>query len=156
MGALGSGRDGRARIATISLACLALVLGAPLHGGVAHGDARGPVCTTIGCESGVSFTLTALHAQHADIDHVIACVGGRCERFGGRRSGVNVRLARAHGPGPVEVRFLVYGRHGDVLLRLTRSVQLRPWKPNGPDCPPTCWVRSLRVDPQARRLVATD
>jgi hypothetical protein len=140
--------------ASIALACLVLALDAPIGGGVARGDQS--VCTTIGCGSGVSFNLTDLHRHYSAVEHVTVCVGVRCERFSGRASVVKISLADAHAPGPVEVRLVVHGRQGQVRLRLTRTVTLRSWKPNGLDCPPTCWVRSLRVDAGAHRLVATN
>jgi hypothetical protein len=57
-----------------------------------------------------------------------------------------------HGTGPYNVVVVVRNRNGKVILRGRRYVILKRVQPNGTNCPPTCFNRSLVLDARQRRL----
>ena len=113
------------------------------------------ICTLIGCSSGVSVNLQSV-SQVKRAQRVTVCVNDRCRRFS-----TTTRVARLNAPGlsgdeRATVKVVVRGTGDRVLLRVVRRVALQRLQPNGPDCPPVCWHRSLKLDVSGRRLVAQD
>jgi hypothetical protein len=113
-------------------------------------------CGAIGCVSGASVDVSELGEHHMDVGRMTACVNERCRRFSATNSRFKLNTPGAGGERSVRMRVVVYGPDGRVLVRASRSVRLRPVQPNGPNCPPTCWVRSLRLEIDSRRLTAED
>jgi hypothetical protein len=116
-------------------------------------DPTSAPCTTANCTSGVFVNLQNL-SQLRGASRVTICVDSRCRRFRTPRVArfidANLRTGR------VSVKVVVYGRHGQVLLRLVKRVALRKSQPNGANCPPTCWSRRLKLDAEHRRLRVVD
>ena len=123
------------------------------------------MCTMIGCESAVVF--------HASIDlkagipyDVEACVDDMCERqvlrvplpddgpFTGTSQGsislfidtetITFTLGNRELPGTHQARLTVR-RHGDPILAIGTDVKFVRTQPNGPDCPPVCWIADVIV-----------
>jgi hypothetical protein len=51
-----------------------------------------------------------------------------------------------HGLGPYSVSVKVYDRQGAVLLRVSDSVMMKKFSPNGVVCGPTCFFAGLRLN----------
>lgn len=111
-------------------------------------------CTLAGCFSGVRFDITALqgHEQPVTID---VCVNEACKTLTypaeeDLPESVFVELEEEQETGAgtvVEARLVATGPDDEVIAEqhwervpLDERVQ-----PNGPDCPPTCWVGMVRL-----------
>lgn len=112
-------------------------------------------CTAIGCTSGVAVRMQELSSIHG-ARTVRVCVNNTCRTTTPSRQRIRVGAPGLSGEARVSVRVTVRDRHGRTLLRLSRRVAMRKWTPNGPDCPPTCWSRTLRIDLQKHALTAED
>lgn len=157
------------RLALVAMAMLfAVACGSastPGDGGDPPVD-RGAVCTDIGCESGVTFTLTRdLVTEEAY--EVEACVGDLCRTatlevpapddgpFAGVQEGalglntdadsVSLRLPEGDWSGTHRVSLLVRDSGGEVVAETERDADFERMQPNGPDCPPTCWRAEVAV-----------
>jgi hypothetical protein len=103
-------------------------------------------CPLAGCSSGVAVAVP----DAARTGSLTVCVNDTCRRFSGKGDAVRLvdeHLAASH----ARVRVVVRDRRGRVVLRVDQRVALKRLTPNGKDCPPACWWRSLRLD--GRRLV---
>lgn len=111
-------------------------------------------CTLAGCFSGVRFDITVLqgHEQPVTID---ACVNDVCKTLAypveeDLPESVFVELEgqEVDAGTVVEARLVATGPDGDVIAeqhwdRVPLDERLRP---NGPRCPPTCWVGRVRLE----------
>jgi hypothetical protein len=124
-----------------------------LPSGLADGGQR--VCTQIGCSSGISVELPASSALPRHAVRATVCMNERCRSFslserGTSRQVVRIEDRRLAGPGPIRVRVVLRDRRDRRVLRRERVVTLSRAQPNGPDCPPTCWLASLRLGADGR------
>ena len=110
------------------------------------------VCTLVKCSSGIHVLTRSVRKKLHGARTVTVCLGERCSKRSRRSDVVRVADSAVSGAGPYKVRVVVRGRRGRVLLRVVRNVSLRILQPNGEACPPTCWHRTLRLDPRARTL----
>lgn len=137
---------------TRAVRLLAATLGAMFACAVIAGPVGGEepqVCTVVGCESGVSVDVRSLAGEGRQ---VTVCIDRTCKRAGREDA---VRITRRYEEGqPVTVRVVVRTDAGKVLGRVRRTVGLKAYRPNGPDCPPLCLSRSLRWDAEAKMLGA--
>ena len=127
------------RIVTVT--AVALVAGVIGRGdaGAAHRPS-----TLIGCESGVLVKLERLPTRAASVE---VCAGGRCRRADVPLMAiafVPVANAKARA-GKLRVRVRVFAEGGQALFTRRRTVLLRAFRPNGGDCPPVCYQRTLRL-----------
>ena len=113
------------------------------------------ICTLIGCSSGVGVNIKSV-SQVAGAKRVTVCVNDKCRRFSTTASIARVNAPGLSGDERATVKVVVRGSGDRVLLRVVRRVALRRLQPNGEDCPPVCWNRSLKLDVSGRRLVAVD
>jgi hypothetical protein len=108
----------------------------------------GPLCTAMGCSSGVSVDLEGLRAARPEARSVTLCLRGHCH---------TERLAHVHyiqvlpkdkggGVGPFVVSVSVRDRHGRQLLASRRAVVLLPSYPSGRACGVACYFRVLGLD----------
>lgn len=140
------------RRALLTAAVLALVL-APAAGRADEPPTR--FCTAMGCTSGVAVRMQELSSIHG-ASNVRVCVNSTCRTTTPNRQRIRVDAPGLSGEARASVRVTVRDRDGRTVLRLSRRVALRKWTPNGPDCPPTCWSRTLRIDLQKHALTAED
>lgn len=104
-------------------------------------------CTLIACGPGVRVVVAAIPA---DARSARVCVEGSC--------GVRQRLDR---PGPltatlppsarrggerVRIAVRLLDRNGRTVGQVSRRATVRATRPNGPDCPPTCFQARIRID----------
>lgn len=103
------------------------------------------VCTLIGCESGVDVRLVQApdNAATARI-----CADDRCKR---KRPALDpgARFPCSAEPRRLRIAVTVRDVTGDLLMRRHKRVRLRKYQPNGPNCPPTCYVAVLKFDVRA-------
>jgi hypothetical protein len=121
----------------------------------ARADDPPRVCTQIACESGVFFDLADAKRDVPGTVAATVCVDRRCRRVRRLSNAIRVKPSSLSG-SPVRVRAVLYDRRGKRLLRVARSVKVKRTQPNGPDCPPICFSRRLRLETDPGRLVATD
>jgi hypothetical protein len=124
-------------------------------------------CTQIGCESQVTFEserLAALLSVRGDLT-VTACVDGDCVteeipsgRCGGLGSAVGARMTcmnRAlmlrlpdggdYGRGAHTAGLKVTKGGATVLDQTVEDLRFTRNQPNGPDCPPVCWMATAKL-----------
>jgi hypothetical protein len=119
---------------------LVLLLAAPT---AASGDGpTGPVCTLVGCHSGVTVQFgRPLTAG----EKVTLCMNNTCRAAHAVGAGALTAWKRGSETRPVTVRVIVR-RGGHVVFRRTiQNVRLARFQPNGPDCPPLCWQASFEL-----------
>jgi|SRR5918995_634961 hypothetical protein len=109
-------------------------------------------CTEIGCDSGVGVRTTPIRHQLPDADHFEVCLNRKCRTFSPETDFAFVRNRSIHREKRVTVRLRVFDENGERLAAARRRIRLHRYRPNGPDCPPTCFGNSLRVDPKTLRL----
>jgi hypothetical protein len=144
-----------------SLALLIGVLGLSGCGSGKHET----FCTLIGCSSGVGIEIKQLPKELPRARKIDVCVAGQCRHDTvyeiGKPEGKYVPKAYRtvlggasglHGPGPYPVSVTVYDRQGAVLLRVSDSVVMHKYQPNGVDCGPTCFEAPLRLNVGKRML----
>jgi hypothetical protein len=139
------------RTLVIAVAAATAVLSAT----AARGDDPPKVCAAVGCASGVFVDVADAKRDIPAAVAATVCVAKRCRRV--RHLGQPIRVQHdslAH--SPVRVRVVLYDKRGKRLLRVSRSVKMRRTQPNGPDCPPICFGRHLRLETAPGRLVAVD
>ena len=144
--------------ALVAIGCLAvLAAGAATR---AHGDTRPPpvACTLIACGPGVYVKVERLPAQ---VLSARVCVAGRCgtaqrlTRGSGALGFVQARLPKRkrRAGASVKVTLVLLDRDGRVLSRSRIRAHVRRLRPNGPECPPTCFQAALRYRGDSGRLV---
>lgn len=147
-------RERRGHGRSVVAAVVLLLIAAPACGAddeparTAQDPGGGPVCTEIGCSSGVSVQSDDLDRRAPGWRSVTVCLEDRCRRFERGSGGpllamVEDRSLRSE--RRVRVRVVVRGRGGRRLLRAQRTVMLRRTQPNGPGCEPVCFQASLRL-----------
>ena len=109
-------------------------------------------CTEIGCDSGVGVRTTPIRHQLPDADHFEICLNRKCRTFSPETDFAFVRNRSIHREKRVKVRLRVFDENGERLASAQRRVRLHRYRPNGPDCPPTCFGNALKVDPKTLRL----
>lgn len=109
---------------------------------LASGGVYSPICTYASCESGVDVGLSRAPAKAAQVRF---CVNGRCRRTEPTQ-GSSLRFPCEAAPIRVRVSATLFDAHGNRLIRGRRHARLRKLQPNGPDCPPTCYVAWLRFN----------
>jgi hypothetical protein len=110
-------------------------------------------CTLIGCFSGTTVSVDTATVGNSlpNARMVTVCLATKCRSTPARKKTLLVRdHALNDGTQPVQV--VVRGRGGRVLIRTRKAIPLRKLRPNGPNCPPTCWYRALRLDAGAKHL----
>jgi hypothetical protein len=117
-------------------------------------------CTGIGCESSVTFVLSADLSAEVGYD-VEACLDALCDRqtlrvamthagpsvgaFAGRlwldqmTDDVSLTLPEGTYDGRYEVRLLVRDEAGDIIADVEAETAFERQQPNGPRCEPVCW-----------------
>jgi hypothetical protein len=138
----------------------AILLGGAIVGTLLTDDAPRAVagldvphaCTEIGCDSGVGVRTTPIRHQLPDADHFEVCLNRKCRTFSPETDFAFVRNRSIHREKRVTVRLRVFDENGERLASMRRKVRLHRFRPNGPDCPPTCFGSSLKVDRKALRL----
>lgn len=104
------------------------------------------VCTAVGCSSGVSLDVKKLPKGATKLTF---CVGDRCRRVGlGKKA--TPKIGCDGGPS-ARVSVLARDAKNRKVAHLSRKIPLTMEQPNGPECPPTCYVGQVRLD--GKRLV---
>ena len=119
------------------------------------GADKGPhACTEIGCTSGLSLNVGAIRRKLPQAEQVNVCLRRRCHRYSLAKTRLVTLTTRGLDEGQrVAVRLVVFDGRGKVLLRRHTRAPVIKTKPNGPNCPPTCFQVRVRLDPQTLRLV---
>jgi hypothetical protein len=114
--------------------------------GLGHG------CTLIGCGPGVRALLKQLPSAARTLQ---LCTDGKCVTEPVDRSRrYDILAVYGHDqPGSPMVSVRVRDKRGRLLAKTERPVTLKRTQPNGPDCPPPCWVGWLRYDGLTNTLV---
>jgi hypothetical protein len=109
-------------------------------------------CTLIGCAAGARALLKQLPS---DASTVQLCTDGKCatELVDHARRYNLVAVYGHDQPGTPIVSVRVRDRRGRVLAETEHPVTLKRRQPNGPGCPPPCWVGWLRYDGLTNTLV---
>jgi len=120
------------------------------------------MCTAVGCESGVLFTLEQDLLAETEYQ-VTACVDDRCAEgvleVGPNADGLDGPLSLVIGDTDTVFydlgEFELHGEHHVTLRVLTADDELVvEWagtaafersQPNGPSCEPTCWLAEVRA-----------
>jgi hypothetical protein len=111
-------------------------------------------CTEIGCTSGLSLDVRAVRRKLPKAESVKVCLRQRCHRYSLAKTDLVTLTTRGlHEGQRVAVRLVVFDGRGKVLIRRQTRAPVIKTKPNGPDCPPTCFQVHVRVDPHTLRLV---
>jgi hypothetical protein len=152
---------------------LALLIGVLGLSGCGSGKHEG-ACTLMGCSSGVVIEIKQLPKELPRARKIDVCVAGQCTHDTvyetGKAEGKYVpkafltvfgKASELHGLGPHPVSVAAYDRQGTVLLRVSDSVVMEKYSPNGVGCSPTCFVAGLRLnvgkhmlEPLPRRVAA--
>jgi hypothetical protein len=112
------------------------------------------VCTEIGCTSGLFLDIRAVQRKLPRAERVKVCLRERCRVYAVAKTDIVSLTVRGLREGQrVAVRLVAFDRNGEALLRRRTHAPVRKLKPNGPDCPPTCFQVAVRLDPQTLRLV---
>jgi hypothetical protein len=72
------------------------------------------------------------------------CVGDRCRRVGLDKK-AKPKIA-CNGGSSARVSVLARDAQNGKVAHLSRKIPLTMEQPNGPDCPPTCYVGQVRLD----------
>jgi hypothetical protein len=119
--------------------------------------AKGPppvACTEIGCTSGVFLDVSPLHRKLPRAERVKVCLRRRCHTYALAKIDLVSFSVRGLREGRrVGVRLVALDGRGAALLRRRVRAPVRKVRPNGPDCPPTCFQVAVRLDPKTLRLV---
>lgn len=107
-------------------------------------------CPEVGCSSGVEVHYTTTDVGGASQVTVQACVAGNCrssrrELVPGAHS-VLLGIGDFTGKENVGVSVTIRDRTGRVLVRAQGQGPVVEFRPNGPNCPPPCYVVRVRVD----------
>jgi hypothetical protein len=109
------------------------------------------VCTLIGCDSGLFANLKGLRRSNPSVSKVELCLGSSCDTFTrGEFAYTNVVNRRLKGEGLRRVTLVGFDEDGNVVLRDSVTAPSVRSQPNGPDCPPVCFMVEVRVDPEGR------
>jgi hypothetical protein len=138
------GRQLRGHLASSLAFGLAASVAAPM---VACGDGSEPgdrperQCTQIGCRSGVRILLETLPDAAVDVR---LCVGERCRTVRAEEGRMVFAPLRESGRRHrVSVRVVARNRADEPLPAAERRVRPRRVRPNGPGCPPVCFIVRL-------------
>ena len=104
--------------------------------------------------TGAAIRLGARPIRHQlpDADHFEICRNRKCRTFSPETDFALVRNRSIHREKRVTVRLRVFDENGERHASARRRVRLHRYRPNGLDCPPTCFGNSLRVDPETLGL----
>lgn len=103
----------------------------------------GQVCTLIGCDDGVSISVSE---ERPDSLSLTLFINDETDPFGSRdcddpNLGCWFRIG---GETPDEVRVLIEWDGGEFSERFEPEYETH--QPNGPSCPPTCNIASISID----------
>lgn len=119
------------------------------------GGGGGVICTEIGCSSGLYMDLGAIGRGLPGAERVRICVESACRSFPLANAPIaDMRVAGLKDRARVPVRMTVTGRDGRILRRSAVVAPVRRTRPNGPECPPTCFQIAVRIDPGSLRIKA--
>jgi hypothetical protein len=107
-------------------------------------------CTDAGCRSGVTVEISRTQAALPKAHTVTVCIKDRCRRWTTESDLASIGQRSQDSAGPVAVRLVIRDRKGSVIGGFARKVSLTRLQPNGPDCPPVCWVASYRIEASGR------
>lgn len=109
-------------------------------------------CTLIGCTPGVRALLKQLPSDARTLQ---LCRDNKCVTEPVDRSRrYDILAVNGHDqPGSPMVSVRVRDEHGRLLAETEHRVALKRTQPNGPDCPPPCWVAWLRYDGVTNTLI---
>lgn len=149
----------------LARAAVAVVSGAVFLAVPACEDAR-QTCTAIGCDSNVTFELPVDLVAERAYD-VRACVDAVCRSatlevpapddgpFTGTTANdltlmvdadaITLALPVDDWQGQHRVSIVVRSAAGDVITEGASDPEFTAARPNGPDCPPTCWRATVVV-----------
>jgi hypothetical protein len=114
-----------------------------------HATGEPIVCTAIGCSSGVSLDVKKVPKGATKLTF---CVADRCRRVGLDKK-FPTRIG-CDGGTSASVSVIARDAENRKVARLSRQVPLTMQQPNGPDCPPTCFVGHVRLDGKKLVLMA--
>jgi hypothetical protein len=109
-------------------------------------------CTLIGCTPGVRVLLKQLPGDARTLQ---LCSDGKCVTEPVDRSRhYDILAVYGHDlPETPMVSVRVWDSRGRLLAEMEHPVTLKRTQPNGPNCPPPCWVGWLRYDGLTNTLV---
>jgi hypothetical protein len=131
----------RRRLIGVTAAVLAIAAASP---GLAD-ETDPPVCTLIGCISGVGLGVAVLGDR---VDRVTFCVRDRCKRIDPKRGRPSGTLVKVVCDSEITVLGVLTTRDEDgrKLDRYKALIPMKKVQPNGPQCPPTCFQGSVRFN----------
>lgn len=98
--------------------------------------------------------MGAVQRKLPEAERLKVCLRQRCRTYLLSRTDlVNLSVPGLRDGQRVSVRLVALGKGGEVLLRRRARAPVRKLRPNGPQCPPTCFQVAVRLDPQTLRLV---
>jgi hypothetical protein len=126
-------------------------------GGTDDSTAKGPppvACAEIGCTSGVFLNVEPLRRKLPSAERVKVCLRRRCHTYAlAKVDLVNFSVRGLREGQRVGVRLVAMDKRGAAVLRRRARAPVRKVRPNGPQCPPTCFQVAVRLDPKTLRLV---
>jgi hypothetical protein len=128
----------------IGAVAAALTVGAVASPSLAD-KADQPVCTQIGCTSGIGLEVAVLGDK---VDRLTFCVRNRCKRIEPKRG----RPSRTGVKVVCDSEITVLGvltmrdQEGRKLNRYKALIPMSKVQPNGPQCPPTCFQGGVRFN----------
>jgi hypothetical protein len=107
-----------------------------------------PVCTQIGCISGVLLSVERLPPETT---RLVFCVDHRCTRarLRGKAPGAKVKCEAGE---TAVVTVTARDRDRKLVARVRKTIPLEAHQPNGPSCPPTCYGASVELDGRKLRV----
>jgi hypothetical protein len=102
-------------------------------------------CTLIGCSAGIDVVLKQLPTDARTLEF---CKESKCvsSAVDWRRRLNALHVSRRDAPGRPLVTLWILDERGRVLGHASARPALRKRQPNGPDCPPPCWIAWLGYD----------
>lgn len=126
---------------------LPIVVLLALPGASGCGGIPGTHCTMIGCDSGITFTLSAETYAIAEPVSVRLCIDGECSEKQYSSGSQIPPMVMQEGPQEEEAKASAEVRTADrVFARLReKNVKLGKSQPNGPRCGPDCYQGRVKV-----------
>lgn len=118
-----------------------------LPGASGCGGIPGTHCTTIGCDSGITFALPPETYAIAEPVSVRLCIDGECSEKEYSSGSHIPSMVRRAGPQEEKTKASAEVRTADrVFARLReKNLKLGKSQPNGPRCGPTCYQGGVKV-----------
>jgi hypothetical protein len=114
-----------------------------------------PVCTLVGCESGIGIEV---RKARDEVKSASLCVQDRCKRIVVKRNNRTYNGIKVECTEEITVRgvFTTRDLAGRKLDRYTAMIPMKTTQPNGPGCPPTCFQAGVRFNGAALVVVPRD